>query len=319
MSTTSLYQTHRPSDWGQVIGQDEIVKTLKNQLEGNSISHAYLFFGSRGLGKTTTARILANKLQIEPEDLYEIDAASNRGIDDIREIRDGVKVRPFRSPYKMYLIDEVHMLTKEAFNALLKTLEEPPSYVIFVLATTELHKVPDTIKSRVQVYTFKQPDIETLSKFISEKAHAEGVDMDTDSSIQLARLADGSFRDALGQLQKFIANPDSLESSTVSHMLVENLLIWLGSLRGGTEAKSNLDFVDLVMKTMTPKILFNQIVVGVNNKVVKEMTQKGDSLAFWQHSLEIVLSCREYATSDNVTVARAGLVLMLGKLSSVKL
>ena len=145
---TVLYRKYRPSNFKEVLGQDHIVKTLGGAINLGNISHAYLFAGTRGTGKTSIARIFANEIKTTENDLYEIDAASNRGIDDIRELRDSVNVLPFESPYKVYIIDEVHMLTKEAFNALLKTLEEPPKHVIFILATTEIEKLPDTIFSR---------------------------------------------------------------------------------------------------------------------------------------------------------------------------
>ncbi len=144
-----LYRKYRPSNFGEVMGQDHIVSVIEKSIKNKKIAHAYLFSGSRGIGKTSIARILAKDLGTHSDDIYEIDAASNRGIDDIRAIRDAVNTLPFHSTYKVYIVDEVHMLTKEAFNALLKTLEEPPAYVIFMLATTELEKIPETIISRL--------------------------------------------------------------------------------------------------------------------------------------------------------------------------
>ncbi|MAZ40838.1 hypothetical protein CL654_01870 [bacterium] len=164
MEQVALYRKYRPQSLNDVLGQDHIVEALKHSLKNKSISHAYLFSGPRGTGKTSIARILARELKTSPEDLYEIDGASNRGIDEIRSLKEGVATLPFASPYKVYVIDEVHMLTKEAFNALLKTLEEPPSYVVFILATTELHKVPDTIVSRCQSFIFKKPTEKILKK-----------------------------------------------------------------------------------------------------------------------------------------------------------
>jgi DNA polymerase-3 subunit gamma/tau len=199
-----LYRKYRPEKWNDVIGQDHVVSVLKSSSENKKISHAYLFTGGRGTGKTTIARIFAKSLGISPSDIYEIDAASNRGIDDIREIRDGVHVLPLNSEYKAYIIDEVHMLTKEAFNALLKTLEEPPAHAIFILATTETDKIPETVISRCQVFNFKKPNQNTLKETITNVAKKEGFSIDQSASDLISILAEGSFRDALGLLQKVI-------------------------------------------------------------------------------------------------------------------
>jgi DNA polymerase-3 subunit gamma/tau len=200
-----LYRTHRPGKWSEVIGQDHIVSALKDAITNERIAHAYLFSGTRGTGKTTTARILAKSVKAADEDIYEIDAASNRGIDDIRSLREHVSVLPFSSPYKVYIIDEVHMLSKDARNALLKTLEEPPKHVIFILATTELDKVPETIISRCQTFTFRKPGREVLRQEISRVAKKEGYELDSGAGDLLALLGDGSFRDALGMLEKVLA------------------------------------------------------------------------------------------------------------------
>ena len=157
MSDVALYRKYRPETFAQVIGQEPVIKALQGALSSDSLAHAYLFSGSRGTGKTSIARIFARELGSSENDTYEIDAASNRGIDDIRALRDAVRTLPFDSKYKVYIIDEVHMLTKEAFNALLKTLEEPPRHVIFILATTEEEKLPETIVSRCQSFRFKKP------------------------------------------------------------------------------------------------------------------------------------------------------------------
>ncbi len=199
-----LYRKYRPEKWSDVIGQDHVVSILKSSSENNKISHAYLFTGGRGTGKTTIARIFAKSLGINPNDIYEIDAASNRGIDDIREIREGVHVLPLNSPYKAYIIDEVHMLTKEAFNALLKTLEEPPAHAVFILATTETDKIPETVISRCQVFNFKKPNQSILRETISNVAKKEGYTIDPSASDLISILADGSFRDGLGLLQKVV-------------------------------------------------------------------------------------------------------------------
>jgi DNA polymerase-3 subunit gamma/tau len=207
-----LYRTHRPAKWSEVIGQDHIVTALKESISSKHISHAYLFNGTRGTGKTTVARILAHELKTADEDINEIDAASNRGIDDIRALREHVSTLPFSSQYKVYIIDEVHMLSKDAWNALLKTLEEPPAHVIFVLATTELNKVPDTIISRCQTFTFRTPTRDILAKQIVNVAKKEGYELDPGAADLIALLGDGSFRDALGMLEKVIGASTGLSA-----------------------------------------------------------------------------------------------------------
>lgn len=201
----TLYRAYRPQKFSEVRGQDHIVKALQGAIKNKKTGHAYLFSGGRGTGKTTVARILAHELGVSDKDLFEMDAASNRGIDDIRELREGVWVMPFESPYKFYIIDEAHMLTKEAWNALLKTLEEPPAHVVFVLATTERDKVPDTIQSRCEVYTFKQPTRDMLADTITDVAKEEGFVLEKSAAELVALLAEGSFRDALSILQKVLA------------------------------------------------------------------------------------------------------------------
>ena len=204
-----LYRTYRPANWAEVIGQEQVVSALTDGIASGKPAHAYIFSGSRGTGKTSVARIFARAVKTADEDIYEIDAASNRGIDDIRELREHVSVLPFSSPFKVYIIDEVHMLSKDAWNALLKTLEEPPKHVIFILATTELDKIPDTIISRCQTFTFRKPTREILRKHIIAIAKKEGYDLDAGGSDLIALLGDGSFRDALGMLDKVIStSPD---------------------------------------------------------------------------------------------------------------
>jgi len=205
MSHSVLYRKYRPAKWSEVMGQDHIVEALKDAVENKRVAHAYLFSGSRGTGKTSVARILAKSVETNDEDIYEIDAASNRGIDNIRELREHVSVLPFSSPFKVYIIDEVHMLSKDAWNALLKTLEEPPKHVIFILATTELDKVPDTIVSRCQTFSFRKPGREVLRKQVLAVAKKEEYDLDAGASDLIALLGDGSFRDALGMLEKVMA------------------------------------------------------------------------------------------------------------------
>ncbi|HBB49454.1 TPA: DNA polymerase III subunit gamma/tau [Candidatus Nomurabacteria bacterium] len=204
MHDLALYRKYRPKNFREVLGQDHIVKVLESSVDTNKVSHAYLFVGSRGTGKTTVARIFAAEIGVSANDMYEIDAASNRGIEDIKELREGARVLPFDSKFKVYIIDEVHMLSKDAWGALLRILEEPPKHVIFILATTEFHKVPETIISRCQVFTFKKPTEAVLRNLLGSVAEKEEFELDAGSAELLAILADGSFRDALGELQKIL-------------------------------------------------------------------------------------------------------------------
>ena len=226
MSYTALYRKFRPGGFEDVKGQDHIVQTLKNQIKAERIGHAYLFCGTRGTGKTSVAKIFAKAVNCEhPVDgspcgqcamcqkiaegtsmnVIEIDAASNNGVDNIREIREEVAYRPTEGRYKVYIIDEVHMLSIGAFNALLKTLEEPPEYVIFILATTEVHKIPITILSRCQRYDFKRITIDTIAARMSQLMETEHVEVEEKAIRYIAKAADGSMRDALSLLDQCIA------------------------------------------------------------------------------------------------------------------
>ncbi len=212
--TTALYRKYRPQSFADVLDQDHIVTVLEGAIKKGEIPHAILFSGTRGTGKTTLARIFAKAIGTVDMDLYEIDAASNRGIDDVRELKDAVHTLPYESKQKVYIIDEVHMLTKEAFNALLKTLEEPPEHVVFILATTEEEKLLDTILSRCQVFRMHSPSREVLAKTVTDLAEKEGFRLEIDAADLIAIAADGSFRDALGVLQKVImASGDKIGSA----------------------------------------------------------------------------------------------------------
>lgn len=202
--TGALYRKYRPQDFSEVKDQEHIVKVLEGAIKKGEIPHAILFSGTRGTGKTTLARIFAKAIGTSEVDLYEIDAASNRGIDDVRELREAVHTLPFESKQKVYIIDEVHMLTKEAFNALLKTLEEPPAHVVFILATTEEEKLLDTILSRCQVFRMHSPSRAVLAAVVTDIAKKEGFMLDSSAADLIAIAADGSFRDALGVIQKVI-------------------------------------------------------------------------------------------------------------------
>ncbi len=204
----ALYRKYRPTSFDDVVGQEQLVTLLTSSIKQKKTAHAYLFCGGRGTGKTTVARIFARDIGCNPEDIIEIDAASNRGIDEIRELREAVRTAPFSSPFKVYIVDEAHMLTKEAANALLKTLEEPPSHVIFILATTDPEKLPSTIVSRCQKIVFKQPDLAILAKRLMHVADKEGKKLADESAELLARHGKGSYRDALGMLEQVLAISD---------------------------------------------------------------------------------------------------------------
>ncbi len=241
MKHTTLYRKWRPKRFGGIVGQEPVVRTLKRAIETDRVAHAYLFSGPRGTGKTSTAKVLAMGLNCEqgptPEpdgtcescraivnnssmDVLEMDAASNRGIDEIRELRDKVNLAPAGGRMKVYIIDEVHMLTTEAFNALLKMLEEPPEHVIFVLATTEKHKVLPTIISRCQSFDFRRPSVETLAKKLKEIADAEGIEAESEALTVIAREGKGSFRDAEGLLDQL----SSFAESGITASMVRELL-----------------------------------------------------------------------------------------------
>ena len=254
MSYLALYRKYRPVDFNSVYGQEEVVTVLKNAIISGKISHAYLFCGPRGTGKTTIAKIIARLVNcdnlidgnpcgkcynclnyLNSNDIVEIDAASNNGVDEIRELRDKINLVPSNAKYKVYIIDEVHMLTTQAFNALLKTLEEPPSHVIFILATTEPHKIPLTIASRCQKFRFSKIDDEKIVARLSEICKLEDISIDNDSLFEIARLSDGGMRDAINFLDQLVAySSDDIKiddvykvNGSVSYAELFNLLTYI--------------------------------------------------------------------------------------------
>ncbi len=222
----ALYRKYRSRSLDEIVGQEHIVTALKTALKSERVSHAYLFTGPRGVGKTSIARILAHAINDLPYsedtshiDIIEIDAASNRGIDEIRDLREKVYVAPTSSKFKVYIIDEVHMLTTQAFNALLKTLEEPPAHVIFILATTEIHKLPATIISRTQRYTFRPADIKGLVQHLKSIADKEKVSIDSESLALIAEHGDGSYRDSVSLLDQIISGKKNVVEKDVHELL----------------------------------------------------------------------------------------------------
>lgn len=217
----ALYRKYRPQTFDDVVGQTQAVSLLTGAIKQKKVAHAYLFCGGRGTGKTTVARIFARDIGCNDEDIIELDAASNRGIDEVRELREAVRTAPFSSPYKVYIIDEAHMLTKEAANALLKTLEEPPAHVVFILATTDPEKLPATIVSRCQKVEFKQPDIKMLVSRLMHVVKSEGKAITESSAELIARHGKGSYRDALGILEQIL----TISGSSMKH---EDVVVHLG-------------------------------------------------------------------------------------------
>ena len=217
-SNLALYTKYRPKSFDEVIGQEQVLKALLGAIKAENIAHAYLFSGSRGTGKTSIARIFARAIGTHDDDIYEIDAASNNGIEEIRALREAVRTVPLHSPYKVYIIDEAHMLSRAAFPALLKTLEEPPKHVVFILATTDENKIPETIVSRCQSFRFEKPSQTTLKMHVEVVSKKEGYTLAPASADLIALLGDGSFRDTLGILQKVIA---SSSDKRISHQEVE--------------------------------------------------------------------------------------------------
>ncbi len=222
----ALYRKYRSSDLSDVVGQDSIIKTLLNSIKESKISHAYLFVGPRGVGKTSVARILAhrvNNLDYKNEDnnvdIIEIDGASNRGIDEIRDLREKSSIAPTYSKFKVYIIDEVHMLTLPAFNALLKLLEEPPAHVIFILATTDVQKVPETIISRAQKFTFKPIDNLTISERLSYISKKEKIIISSEALQLIAQISDGGLRDAINILDQLSSLSKNIEKDDVSELI----------------------------------------------------------------------------------------------------
>lgn len=330
MSYTALYRKWRPTSFEEVRGQDHIVKTLKNQINSGRIGHAYLFCGTRGTGKTSIAKIFARAVNCEhPVDgspcgecsmcrqiaegaslnVVEIDAASNNGVENIRDIREQVQYPPTDGRYRVYIIDEVHMLSIGAFNALLKTLEEPPSYVIFILATTEVHKIPITILSRCQRYDFKRISIDTIAGRLAELTQAEQIDVDDRALRYVARAADGSMRDALSLLDQCVAFHfgEKLTYDNVLEVLgaVDNRVfskLFQAVLASDTKACIR-EIEEMIIQGRDLSQLVNDFVWYMRNLLIAKTTDEpGDMLDMSEENLAIL---KEEATGvDTETLMR---------------
>ena len=292
----ALYRKYRPQTFNDIVGQNHIVSVLKNAIDKDQISHAYLFYGSRGTGKTSIAKIFANEVnnnevyQKENVDIIEIDAASNNGVDEVRDIKEAIKFLPTEGKYKVYIIDEVHMLTTAAFNALLKTLEEPPAHVLFILATTEIHKIPATILSRCQRFEFKNLSQEQLIDRLKYIAKEESLVIEEAAIEKIATLAKGGLRDAISILDQ-VSNYS--EEITLNHILEvtssiseDDILEFYRGLLQGDVTKSLLKYNEFVAQAKDTKLLLNDlinvtrdIVVYKNLKDTKHTAYNVDKIA----------------------------------------
>lgn len=265
----ALYRKYRPTSLEEVVGQEQVTKVLDSSLKAGKIQHAYLFVGPRGCGKTSVARIFAHavngfKYELEDDyvDIIEIDGASNRGIDNIRELREKVMIAPTTGKYKVYIIDEVHMLTKEAFNALLKTLEEPPEHAIFIMATTDFYKVPVTIVSRAQTYTFKLADPNTMLAHLKGICEKEGIKIEDDALSVVVKRGGGSFRDSLSLLDQI---------STLSQDLITKDLVV--SALGLPEAEKVSEILNAATNgdvALTGNLIKESLATGIKPETIAE-------------------------------------------------
>ncbi len=328
--SVSLYRKYRPARFEDVIGQAHVARTLVNAINQDRVSHAYLFAGPRGTGKTSTAKILAmalnceaghGKATAEPDgtcplceairrgsalDVVEMDAASNRGIDDIRDLRDKVHFAPVEGRMKVYIVDEVHMLTPEAFNALLKTLEEPPVHAIFVLATTEPHKVPATILSRCQRFDFRRPSIAEVVEVLTSVAQREKMDVSVDSLTVIARAAGGSFRDAIGILDQLSTYCDGhiglQETLDILGLVEHDLLFEIVDIVHEEDTQGALLFVERLNQSGTD---FNQFLKDLLSHlrdlyVVKHTAEMPASIAMSEEQLDSLRSQANRASTPRV-------------------
>ncbi len=274
----ALYRKYRPVKLSDVVGQEQVCAPLENSLKQNKVGHAYLFVGPRGCGKTSVARIFAHevngfKYEIEDEyiDIIEIDGASNRGIENIRELREKVMIAPTVGKYKIYIIDEVHMLTREAFNALLKTLEEPPKHAIFIMATTDVYKVPVTITSRAQTYTFKLADRDVMFKYLRQIADQEKIKITDDALSIIVKRGGGSFRDSLSLLDQI----SSLSSQEITKDMVveamglpqdETIANLLAEYVQGNVVNITTIMKDLLASGVKPETLAEELIETIIDK-----------------------------------------------------
>ncbi len=307
----ALYRQYRSKNLAEIVGQEHITRTLGNALEKGKVGHAYLLTGPRGVGKTSIARILAheiNELPYDKEqvhlDIIEIDAASNRRIDEIRDLRDKVHVAPTSAQYKVYIIDEVHMLTKEAFNALLKTLEEPPAHVIFILATTDVHKLPDTIISRTQHFTFKPIPLLKVVEHLKTITKTEKITIDDGALELIAAHGGGSFRDSIGLLEQARGLGDSVTEDLVRDMLGVPPETLIDQLYDSVASNDMKQVIELMKQLLTQGYLAEEISSQLSAKI-RNMIIVGqgtsEAAALLKDLLDVPVS-REPATMLEITL-----------------
>lgn len=313
----ALYRKYRSKSLDEIVGQEHITKTLQNAIKSGKISHAYLFTGPRGVGKTSIARILAHEVNGIPYtddsmhlDIIEIDAASNRRIDDIRDLREKVNLAPVQAKYKVYIIDEVHMLTQESFNALLKTLEEPPEHVIFILATTEANKLPATIVSRTQRHTFRAVPKEKVVEHLSTIAKNEAIEIDAAALELLAEHGEGSFRDSISLLDQISHLPQPVSRKVVEDLLgiapQDEIQQLLDYARSGNTEKLIATTRHLNERGISPSASANQLLSILSSQtpspqtiaLMKELLQVSSSQ---QKSLALEITLIQFALKNTLS------------------
>ena len=298
--TQVLYREWRPQTWDEVVGQDHVVQTLRNAVRGERLGHAYLFAGPRGTGKTTTARLLAKAANCLAEatgdrpcnrcahclavnagrflDLIEIDAASNTSVDDVRELRERINFSPNEGRFKVYIVDEVHMLSTAAFNALLKTLEEPPAHAIFILATTEVHKIPATVLSRCQRHEFRRIPVKLISEYLERQIAKQGYRLDDESVNLIARQSTGSLRDAISLLDQLVSTGEQVTLSLAQQVLgtASSEVVWelLETLVEGKIGKGLTVLNQALDAGVDPRQLARQVVTALRAMLLIQMGER---------------------------------------------
>ena len=329
--TQALYRKYRPREWDQVVGQDHVVTTLKHAIAADRVAHAYLFAGSRGTGKTTLARLLAksvNCLNPDPAhrpdnecenckavnenrflDLIEIDAASNTSVDDVRDLRDKINFSPSQGKYKIYIIDEVHMLSTAAFNALLKTLEEPPPHAIFVLATTEIHKIPATVLSRCQRHEFRRVPVDEIVKQLKTIIKAEKIQAEDDALIQIARQSAGGMRDAISLLDQLSSTGDKITlalAQTVLGTATSQTVLNIVSSVMEHDPAQGLETIHKALDAgADPRSLARQIVEYLRGLMLIQMGNVNQVEATADVKKQMQSHARSFSTSDVLRMMKA--------------